>query len=201
VLPTLPLWCRPLTRAPAAGDGIVLTVTIVPDAKDWTWVLQRPCPECGLDTQSFPRAGLPAMIRACGERWRLLLAAPGNHRTRPEPGTWSALEYGCHVRDVFRLYDARLTLMLTQDGPRYPNWDQNVTAIEDGYAGQDPAAVAAELAAAAEVIAARFDRVSGDQWLRPGFRSDGAEFTIESFGRYFIHDPLHHYYDVTGTAT
>jgi hypothetical protein len=97
---------------------------------------------------------------------------------------------------VFRLYDTRLTLMLTQDGPRYPNWDQNVTAIEDGYAEQDPAATAA-----AEVIAARFERVSGDQWLRSGFRSDGAEFTIESFGRYFIHDPLHHYYDVTGTTT
>jgi hypothetical protein len=26
-------------------------VTIVPDTKDWTWVLDRPCPECGLDTQ------------------------------------------------------------------------------------------------------------------------------------------------------
>jgi hypothetical protein len=63
VLPTLALWCRLLTPAPAAGDGIVLTVTIVPDAKDWTWVLQRPCPECGLDTQGFPRADLPAMIR------------------------------------------------------------------------------------------------------------------------------------------
>jgi hypothetical protein len=25
-------------------------VTIIPDTKDWTWVLDRPCPECGLDT-------------------------------------------------------------------------------------------------------------------------------------------------------
>jgi hypothetical protein len=47
----------------------------------------------------------------------------------PDP---SPLEYGCHVRDVFRLYHYRRGLI------------------------------------------------------------------IETFGRYFIHDPVHHLYDVTG---
>jgi hypothetical protein len=81
-------------------------MTIEPDTKDWTWVLRRSCPECGLDTQ---------------------------------------------------------------------------------------------LATAAEVIAAHFDDIAPGQWQRTGRRSDGADFTIESFGRYFIHDPIHHLYDVTGT--
>jgi hypothetical protein len=58
--------------------------------------------------------------------------------------------------------------------------------------------VAAELATAAGQIAARFEGVSGDQWERTGYRSDGAAFTIATFARYFIHDPLHHLYDVTG---
>jgi hypothetical protein len=40
--------------------------------------------------------------------------------------------------------------------------------------------------------------VSGDQWRRPGNRGDGSRFTVESFARYFIHDPVHHLYDVTG---
>jgi hypothetical protein len=35
-------------------------MTIEPDTKDWTWVLRRPCLECGLDTQSFPREGSAA---------------------------------------------------------------------------------------------------------------------------------------------
>jgi hypothetical protein len=30
-------------------------VTIVPDTRDWTWVLERPCPDCGLDAQAFAR--------------------------------------------------------------------------------------------------------------------------------------------------
>ncbi len=35
-----------------------------------------------------------------------------------------------------------------------------------------------------------------DQWARTGVRSDGAEFTVDSFARYFIHDPIHHLDDV-----
>jgi hypothetical protein len=35
-------------------------------------------------------------------------------------------------------------------------------------------------------------------WSRPGHRSDGAVFTIDSFTRYLLHDPLHHLWDVGG---
>jgi len=55
-----------------------------------------------------------------------------------------------------RPFEPRLTLMLTQDGPRFLNWDRNATVVADRYREQDPAAVALELANAADVIAARF---------------------------------------------
>ena len=45
-------------------------------------------------------------------------------------------------------------------------------------------------------MAASFAAVEGDQWERPGRRSDGARFTVESFGRYFVHDRVHHVWDV-----
>ena len=89
-------------------------MTIVPDTKDWTWVLERRCPECGFDTSGFP------------------------------------------------------------------------------------AEVAAELRQAAFAIAGRFESVTGDQWRRTGNRGDGARFTVETFARYLVHDPVHHLYDVTG---
>ena len=160
-------------------------------------MLRRPCPECGLDTSSFDRAEIPAMTRANAAAWQDVLAAPGAGR-RPRQDKWSPLEYGCHVRDVFRLFGYRLGLMLTEDDPLFPNWDQDETALAERYAEQDPAEVARQLAAAAEALADGFAAVSGDQWLRPGRRSDGAAFTVETFGRYFIHDPVHHLYDVTG---
>ena len=187
------------------------TVTITPDTKDWTWVLQRPCPECGLDTRRFAREAVADMTRVNAAAWHDLLTGPTllasggrppqtpplDLRGRPEPEVWSALEYGCHVRDVFRRFDGRLTAMLTEDGPRFANWDQDATAVADHYGEQDPAAVAAQLREAAEALATRFDAVSGDQWQRTGTRSDGAAFTVESFARYYIHDPVHHLYDVT----
>jgi hypothetical protein len=178
--------------------GTIRLMTIIPDTKDWTWVLGRPCPECGFDTSAFPREAVADILTTNASAWQEQLTGPGDVRTRPAPGKWSALEYGCHVRDVFRLYDYRLGLMLTQDDPLYPNWDQDETAIADRYAEQVPAEVAAELAEAAATLASNFDSLTGDQWDRKGRRSDGASFTVETFARYFIHDPIHHLYDVTG---
>jgi len=170
---------------------------IVPDDKDWTWVLERPCPECGFDARSIDVTGVGDRIRANASAWQRVLAAPDAGR-RPSPDRWSPLEYACHVRDVFRLFAERLDLMLTQDGPRYANWDQDATAIEDDYAGQSPVAVAVELTRAGAALADRFDAVEGDQWQRTGHRSDGAEFTVDTFARYFMHDPVHHLWDVGG---
>jgi hypothetical protein len=173
-------------------------MTIVPDTKDWTWVLQRPCPECGFDTQSFAVQAVPEMITANAAAWREVLTAQDDLSRRPAPDKWSPTEYGCHVRDVFRLYDQRLELMLTADDPLFPNWDQDATAVTDRYQEQDPAEVAATLPEAAQALAGRFASVTSDQWQRTGRRSDGASFTVETFARYLIHDPIHHLYDVTG---
>ena len=179
--------------------AVVDSDVIVPDSKDWTWVLERPCPECGFDTRAWPREDVARLVRDNAARWADVLATSGV-RTRPAPAVWSPLEYACHVRDVFRLYDQRLQLMLAVEDPRYPNWDQDAAAIAGGYREQDPRRVSGELAAAGEAIAARFEQVRGEAWTRPGRRSDGARFTVESFARYFVHDPVHHLYDVGGTA-
>jgi hypothetical protein len=137
------------------------------------------------------------MVRDSVPVWRAALAGPDAAR-RPDDSTWSPLEYACHVRDVCRVFDERLVLMLEQDDPRFANWDQDETAVAEAYGGQDPALVATELAAEAQAIATRFDTVSGDQWDRRGRRSDGAAFTVTTFARYFVHDLMHHVYDVTG---
>ena len=170
---------------------------IIPDDKDWTWVIQRRCPECGFDAPSVSRDELPAGIRANAQTWVSILALPPDLlRRRVRDDRWSALEYGCHVRDTFRVYDRRLELMLTEDDPSYPNWDQDQSAVDDSYNEQDPGTVATDLEAAAERLATRFAGVRGAAWDRRGERSDGARFTIDSFGRYLLHDPVHHLHDV-----
>ena len=172
-------------------------MTIVPDTKDWTWVLQRPCPECGLDTQGFPRDAIAGMIRTNAAAWQDALTGPGDARRRPAPGTWSALEYGCHVRDVLRLYDERLRLMLTEDGPCTPTGIRMPPRWPTATASRIPPWWPLNWPKPAKTIAAGFESVTGGQWQRTGRRSDGAHFTVETFARYFIHDPVHHLYDVT----
>jgi len=172
-------------------------VTIKPESKDWTWVLERRCPECGYDASAIAATDVADAVRRNARAWRQVLHRPDVER-RPNPSVWSALEYGCHVRDVLRLYDYRLGLMLDQDDPLYPNWDQDATAVEEKYDEQDPSTVAQELDAAAAAIAAHFDAVDDAQWQRPGRRSDGASFTVDTFARYFLHDVVHHLKDVGG---
>ena len=170
---------------------------IVPDTKDWTWVLERRCPECGFEAAAVAPDEVGDLVRANAAAWQEVLARPAREvALRPADDRWSALEYACHVRDVLVLYDERLQLMLTEDDPDFANWDQDVAAVENRYDEQDPALVAADIAAAAAVIAQRFDGVPESAWGRTGNRSDGAQFTIESFARYFVHDPIHHLDDV-----
>jgi len=173
---------------------------IVPDDKDWTWVLAAVCPECGFDSTAFAANEVGAMIRANAASFATILAGDIELlRTRPDPATWSALEYGAHVRDVYLLFRERLALILDEADPLFANWDQDATAVAERYAEQDPAVVSLELVSAADALANAFDAVSGAQWRRPGRRSDGSVFTIDSFARYLIHDPVHHLHDVTAT--
>jgi hypothetical protein len=176
-------------------------MAITPDTKDWTWVLQRPCPECGFEAAGIDRSDVAPLVREVSSAWQDMLGSRSGLDQRLTDEVWSPLEYACHVRDVYRIYDERLQLMVEQDDPTFPNWDQDTTAVEDDYRSQDPGQVAEELAAAGERLAAGFEGLTGQEWTRTGARSDGAHFDVDSFARYFIHDPIHHLHDVGAPFT
>ena len=171
------------------------TGAIEPDTKDWTWTLDRPCPECGFDAGSVAAPSIAGLTTELTTPWQDVLARADSAR-RPGPGVWSPLEYACHVRDVCRVFAGRVRLMLEQDEPTFPSWDQDETAVREGYGAQHPTVVGPELAEAADEASASFAAVSADQWSRRGVRSNGSAFTVESLGRYFLHDLAHHLVDV-----
>ncbi|NYJ01651.1 hypothetical protein HNR19_002349 [Nocardioides thalensis] len=168
---------------------------IEPDTKDWTWVLERPCPDCGFDATTVDPAGIGDVIRDNAERWQQVLATPDAAR-RPEPTVWSPAEYAAHVRDVHRTFGARAALMLGRDDPEFANWDQDETAVAERYDLQQPDQVAPELLEEADRVAATYDDVEGEAWQRRGRRSNGSEFTVDTLGRYHLHDVVHHLWDV-----
>ena len=173
----------------------------VRDGKDWTWVLEAACPQCGFDASLVGRTEVGARLRAGLPTWRAVLGG-GTAAVRPDPGTWSALEYACHVRDVQRVFAARLALMLAEHDPLFENWDQDETAVVQRYAEQDPAVVVEELVQATEQVAAAYDALDPRDeqvWARAGRRSNGSVFTVDSLSRYHLHDVEHHVWDVGAT--
>jgi hypothetical protein len=171
---------------------------IVPDTKDWTWVLERSCGECGFDPEQFHRSLTASAIRENAVAWALILKRD-DVMVRASDDRWSDLEYACHVRDVYRIFDQRLAAMLAEDSPMFENWDQDASAVLDRYDLQDPGVVSRELLLAAENYADRFDSVRKIEWTRPGTRSNGSHFTVETLAIYGLHDCSHHVWDVTST--
>lgn len=169
-----------------------------PDTKDWTWTLNRSCPQCGLAAGEVDPAEVPQRAFVAAEEWVQILRSTPAVERRPQPDVWSPLEYGAHVRDVYRLFDRRLAQLLAENYPTFAYWDQDQTAIEQRYGEQDPEVVADELEAAARTFVDRLAAVQPSQLERRGRRSDGAEFTIATFSQYFLHDVVHHLWDVTG---
>jgi hypothetical protein len=167
----------------------------VPDDKDWTWVLDKPCPDCGFDASTVAPAEIPAALLDAVAQLALAVRAPDSSR-RPAPETWSPLEYGAHVSDVCRITGVRVRSMLTEDDPVFANWDQDVTALQMRYWEQDPRTVADELEREGSLIADELRAVPEEAWSRPGRRSNGSRFTVASLASYALHDLVHHAHDV-----
>src|SRR5262249_20316941 len=64
----------------------------------------------------------------------------------------------------------------------------------------DPTVVGRELLDAADAVAAVYESVPPGAWGRRGVRSNGSEFTVETLGRYHLHDIVHHLWDVRATG-
>ena len=169
------------------------------DTKDWTWVLDRACGECGFDAGAFDRLAIPRAFRRNAQVWFALLADPdAGERTRSD--RWSTLEYACHVHDVHQIYHDRVTQMLADDNPLFENWDQDQAAVDGRYDGQLPSIVGPTLVASAYAMSDLYEAVPPLSWQRRGRRSDGHEFTVETLARYQLHDVVHHLHDVRYAA-
>jgi DinB family protein len=138
--------------------------------------------------------GLPRRFRA--PLTRLL---PGEDdsvlRARPEPQTWSALEYAAHVRDVLGWYEGWVRQILAEERPVLEGIDRDDAAVEHRYNEQDPEAVVDELAARAEALAASLEAVPDDAWDRIGVRG-GEERSIATHARRAVHEGSHHLLDI-----
>jgi hypothetical protein len=162
-----------------------------------TYLADGRCIECGLDPDELPARAIGAEVRdeshSIAERLRA--ADDEAVRVHPGPSTWSALEYGVHVRDVLSLFADRIVRTLRQDRPELPGFDQD-EAIADGMANEsDVDAVADDLGRNAAKLSESLRLVTDDDWARPATRA-GDPCTIESLARLTLHEVVHHRADI-----
>jgi S-DNA-T family DNA segregation ATPase FtsK/SpoIIIE len=158
-----------------------------------------PCDECSYDYESLSRAGILAAIPALAlEHDELLRAVPaGRLREHTRPGSWSPLEYGCHVRDMLRVQRERVLFAQAETVPRFASMRRDERAIEEAYNDQDPLVVAAELTAAASAFTQTMTAFDDAGWARSGVYPWPAEEvrTVEWIGRRTVHELAHHLFD------
>jgi hypothetical protein len=63
-----------------------------PDTKDWTWTLQRRCPECGLSAGEIDLDEIATRTFVAAEEWVQILRSSPAVAARPSPQVWSPPE-------------------------------------------------------------------------------------------------------------
>lgn len=155
------------------------------------------CSECGFDGTLLTVADAVAALRSMRRRWRELFEdAPDELlRARPEPLTWSALEYAAHTRDVIAMNGRSMHEVLEDTKPSFPAMEPDPPGADHGHNALDPEAVLDELAANAERMAARAERALPEHWQRTG-SAGGVEADAGWILRHAVHDASHHLKDV-----
>ncbi len=135
------------------------------------------CEQCGFIYDQLALADIPMRLRASESAYRTALLDDGARdragqregvlRRRPEPDTWSALEYTCHVRDVLLVQRDRTVLALVETNPGFARMSRDERVALARYDAHPPLQVAVQVGVAAELCATVFDGLTPDQWNRP----------------------------------
>lgn len=201
--------------APEPGTATTATTAHQPDdfevlrrdrGEGWQWhrIQMDACPQCGDHPAALPpsRLGELAEERAAG--WRRFLgdADEGYLRRIPEPGVFSPIQYGAHVRGILTVYTDRMVLALEQDTPTVPLYNPPQEEWER-YNELDAGALADDIGAQARRLADLVAQMEPEGWSRTVVNDRGVygmySFTVAGLACNAVHEAHHHLLDAKGT--
>lgn len=164
------------------------------EGRDWTRSQFERCPDCGADASAVADADLGLeVIREIAAWGRLFAAAdPIGVRIRPADQVWSALEYGCHVRDLLPVMTERLSRIRAEDNPTLEWWDHEASVTDDRYNEQVPVLVIEQMTTNGRAFADALRMVGDDEWERRAERRPGEHFSVRGIARFVLHEAIHH---------
>jgi hypothetical protein len=157
------------------------------------------CAECDFtyDTSQAAAAGR-AIREQVAEVVAILQSADVNQRTRLRADLWSALEYGCHVRDVLLVQRERVLAARRVNGSGCTPMGREERVIHDGYADQRPGDVARQLGDAALLFNNVLSRLDADDWDRTVVYNypEPRERSLRWLAVHTAHEVRHHLLDI-----
>jgi hypothetical protein len=150
-----------------------------------------------------PNALGPRLVELAGS-WRQFLVETDDTylRKNPEPGIFSPLQYGAHVRDLFRVYGDRIEVAVKEDNPSFPQFSPP-DDVWEAYNRLGSEELAADMGNQAERLASILGQLGPDDWYRTMVRDGGKDgvytFTVAGQARYAVHEAYHHLLDANGT--
>jgi DNA segregation ATPase FtsK/SpoIIIE, S-DNA-T family len=157
------------------------------------------CAECGY-VYDVAASALSSRLAGVAARYKTALAGRTDAvvRVRPDPTTWSALEYTCHIRDVLLVQRDRLYVALAADDATWPPMYRDARPALARYNQQDPAAVLDHLAVAGELAGDAFAELDAVQLARTFTYNypTPAMHDVLWLGRHVLHEAEHHLADV-----
>ena len=141
-------------------------------------------------------------VRSFPRRYRALLVTPGSDdgpdvvfRRRPDPSTWSALEYTAHVADMLDHLGPAIRRIIVEETPSISFFDNDERARTKRYNELDRAEVLGWLELACGELASVIEGVNADDWPRTGVL-DAGERDALTVARNGVHEGSHHLRDV-----
>lgn len=160
------------------------------------------CAECGFDPADLRPADTPTAVRSFERRYRapLTRGLPGEDldavvRAEPAPGVWSALEYGAHVRDLFRVFDNRVRCAVDGIEPDEPvvDWEGMVAVASPGLSRTE---VTDALGEAARTLAVTLEELTPQDWELRTLTGRGHRIPVRDLALIAVHEGSHHLLDV-----
>lgn len=156
------------------------------------------CAECGFRYVVEEAPAAAGAIADGTAELAALLVRRGEVRRRREPGRWSPLEYGCHVRDVLLVQRERVLLARRVMSPSFAPMGRDERVEHDGYSAQDPGDVARQLSDAAQLFSNVLARLGPEDWERTVVYNfpEPLERSLGWVAVHTVHEVRHHLLDV-----
>ncbi len=161
------------------------------------------CPECGLDFDTIKPLDTIRAVRSFPYRYRSLIKelyqqepdAEGIMRRRPNPETWSALEYTAHVADVLDKFAPTIRRIVVEDNPTIPSFDTEGRVDLEAYNKLAVPEALSRLESSCSDVGMTLDCLGAEDWARTGQFPFGERDAL-AMARNAVHEGSHHLRDI-----